>query len=522
MKYTDVPVQKIDPSKPDTIPKFIDKLQIPEVAKPVDWIGKAAYYEIHMIQAYHKFHSLFPFARVWGYEGRYPGPTIETMKDKTIYVKWINNLPYKHLLPIDHTLHGAIDTPDVRTVVHVHGANIEPHSDGYPEAWYTQNYSITGPSFTRKIYEYTNHQQSTTLWYHDHSMGITRLNVYAGLAGFYLIRDPQEKRLHLPGGIYEIPMMIQDKSFNADGSLFYPDTPPFSVPVKPSIVPGFLGNTIVVNGKVWPYLNVEPRKYRFRILNASNRREYNLSLSNNSEFYQIGTDGGLLHHTAKISSFILYPAERIDIVIDFSKFKGEEITLLNANTDPNLSVIMKFKVVLPLKSKDTSEVPEELYPFTHIDEEMATNVRDLPLNVSTDHYGRPMLLLNNRMWSDPATEKPELDSIEIWNLINPVANLSHPIHVHLVQFKILDRRPFDIQKYQTDGKIEYTGPAEAPLPFEQGWKDVVRAEGGKVTRIIMHFKDHSGDFVWHCHFLEHEDHDMMRPLKVIKDSFSIN
>jgi spore coat protein A len=521
MENNDLSLPKVNPVNSDTIPKFMDRLPIPDIATPDELIGEAAYYEIVMKEAKHKFHSLFPLTTIWGYNGSYPGPTIETLKDKTVLVKWVNNLPTKHFLPIDHTIHGAIDTPDVRTVVHLHGANVDPQSDGYPEAWYTKHYSVTGPAFTKKIYEYTNHQHSTTLWYHDHSMGITRLNVYAGLAGFYLIRDNLEKRLNLPGGAYEIPIMIQDKSFNTDGSLFYPDTPPFPVDVKPSIVPGFLGNTIVVNGKIWPYLNVEPRKYRFRILNASNRRQYNLSLSDVEEFYQIGTDGGLLHHTAKISSFILFPAERIDIVIDFSKFQGKEITLLNVDSDPNMKVIMKFKVVLPLKNKDTSEVPKELYPFEHLDEAMADNVRDLSLNVSTDHYGRPMLLLNNRMWMDPTTEKPELDSIEIWNLINPV-NLTHPIHVHLVQFMILDRTPFNVQKYIDEGKIEYTGPAEVPLPFERGWKDVVRSDGGKITRIIMHFKDHAGDFVWHCHFLEHEDHDMMRPLRVTKDSFSIN
>ena len=128
-----------------------------------------------------------------------------------------------------------------------------------------KNYQYTGSTFAREIYKYTNHQQGTTLWYHDHAVGITRLNVYAGLAGFYLIRDKMEERLELPQGRYEIPIMIQDKSFNEDGSLFYPDAPPFPVDVKPSVIPAFNGNTIVVNGKVWPYLNVEPRKYRFRL-----------------------------------------------------------------------------------------------------------------------------------------------------------------------------------------------------------------------------------------------------------------
>ena len=260
-----------------------------------------------------------------------------------------------------------MDTPEVKTVVHLHGSRVVDDSDGYPEAWYTPNYKITGPKFTRKVYEYTNHQEGLTMWYHDHAMGITRLNVYAGLAGFYFLRDSLEEGLNLPKGKYEIPLMIQDKSFNSDGSLFYPDTTPIppqdpniTLPV-PSIAPFFFGNTIVVNGTVWSYLNVEPRKYRFRILNASNRREYILRLSNGGEFVQIGTDGGLIPHPINIDSFKLMLSERIDLIIDFSQYNGQRIELMNDaqdSLDPGTEYIMRFNVVELLDGEDTSSIPD--------------------------------------------------------------------------------------------------------------------------------------------------------------------
>ncbi len=534
-----IPLVKVNPADPASIPKFVDEIKKPPVVKPRKQFdtyenrsmhlrqfinetprldddesqAQSPYYEIYMKEAKHRFHKQFPLTPVWGYNGRVPGPTIEATKDETTRVKWINNLPSKHLFPIDHTIHGSIDTPDVRSVVHLHGANVDWRSDGHPEAWYTRDYKMTGPKFKRKIYEYTNHQPGTTLWYHDHAMGVTRLNVYAGLAGFYLLRDALEERLNLPSGKYEIPLMLQDKSFNEDGSLFYPDKPPFPVPVSPSIVPAFFGNTIVVNGKVWPKLRVEPRKYRFRVLNASNRRDYVLGLSNDQVFTQIGTDGGFVTTPTRLTSIEIQPAERADIIIDFSALKDETITLTNSgtNTDEHTSVVLQFSVDLPLHGEDTSEIPQELYPPEMLDEHMAHTVRDLTLSASTDSYGRPMLMLNNHMWGDPTTEKPAFDSIEVWNLINLTGG-PHPIHVHLVQFKVLYRRPFNVELYETEGTIEFTGPLEEPYDYEKGWKDTVKVENGKITKIIMHFKDHVGNYVWHCHFLEHEDHDMMRPI----------
>ena len=501
---------QINPANPNTIPKFVDSLPNPKIENPL---------KINKEETTHKFNKFFPPTTVWGYDGLYPGPTIEAKKDTPIYVKWTNNLPEKHLLPVDHTLHGTNDTPDVRSVVHLHGANVESESDGSPDAWYTKNYTAVGPKFTKKIYKYTNHQPGTMLWYHDHTLGSTRLNVYAGLAGLYIIRDSLEKRLNLPSGDYEYPIMIQDKSFNDDGSLFYPDGPTPPAPVTPSIAGGFFGDTMVVNGKTWPYLNVEPRKYRFRIINTCNARPLTLNLSNDEDFYQIGTDGGFVHHTAILKNFSLEPAERIDVIIDFSKSYGKTIDLLNTgfNADRHTGVIMRFKVCTPLKGPDRTTIPSMLSTTVHLDENLATETRNLSLSQSIDEFGRPLMLLDNRMWSEPTTETPKLDSIEVWNLINTFP-FPHPIHVHLVQFMILDRTPYDVELYQETGEIKFTGPPEEPHPYEIGFKDTCSAEGGKVTRIAMQFKDFAGEFAWHCHVLEHEDHDMMRPLRVLKNN----
>lgn len=523
-EYEEPEIYKIDPTDPTSIPKFVDPMPIPDTAEPV--IGDNSskehelFYHITMRQAKHRFHKYFPLTNIWGYNGTYPGPTFEVPKDVTVKVKWENKLPKKHMLPVDHTLHGTTNTPDVRTVVHLHGANVEAHSDGHPEAWFSRNNRYVGQKYTREVYEYTNHQAGCTLWYHDHAIGITRLNVYAGLAGFYLIRDFLERRLNLPEGPYEIPIMIQDKSFNKNGSLFYPDnaTPPVDNPV-PSTPSFFFGNTMVVNGKLWPYFEVEPRKYRFRLLNASNLRAYELKLSNGAKFHQIGTELGLLHKPVEIDSFILEPAERIDLIVDFSEYKGQEIILQNtapAPPSPGMDQVMKFIVGKKVTCPDTSTIPKELMPYHKIDPKLAIKERTMQLVETTDHYGRVQHLLNNRMWDAPATEKPKLDTIEIWHFVNNF-QFPHPIHVHLVHFEILGRKVFTPKDFDEYGNYKFDiKNLTKPLDFETGPKDVVRTEPGQVTSVIMHFKEHVGDYVWHCHILEHEDNDMMRPLVVEK------
>jgi spore coat protein A, manganese oxidase len=506
--------------------QFVDRLPIPGVLKPVSKNLKSTNYVVKMKEFRQKLHRDLPLTRLWGYEGKFPGPTIETNRNELVRVLWLNQLPKRHLLPVDKTVHGANKgAPQVRTVVHVHDGVAPPDSDGHPEAWFTRGFKKTGPAFKRKIYRYPNRQRATTLWYHDHALGITRLNVYAGLAGFYLLRDKNEKSLNLPKGKFEIPLVIQDRSFKKDGSLFYPKKPKPASPnlPTPSVIPEFFGDTILVNGKVWPFLEVEPRKYRFRILNGSNARFYTLSLTSGRPFIQIGTDGGLLRTPVRVKKLVLGPAERADVIIDFSKFKGQTITLKNSAPAPfpggaapnpkTTGIVMQFRVKLPLSGRDTSTVPVRLGRIPPLFVKQSRKIRNLSLVESKDRFGRLMLLLNNKRWDAPVTEKPRLNSVEIWNLINTTPD-THPIHLHLARFRILNRQRFNVDHFNKSRKLVFTGPPVPPAPNERGLKDTVRANPGEVTRIIARFGPFSGEYVWHCHILEHEDHEMMRPFIV--------
>ena len=508
------------------IKKYVDKLPIPKILKPDCIIDGMPYYEARMQQFKQILHRDIPATVVWGFEGVYPGPTIETNNYQSIKVKWINHLPSKHLLPVDTTVHGAgPGQPRVRTVIHLHGAVVRPESDGYPDAWFTRDYKQVGPHFTTKVYTYPNRQRATTLWYHAHAIGITRLNVYAGLAGIYIIRDPMQKHLNLPKGRYEIPLLIQDRSFNEDGSLYYPSQPDPPVPgVNPSVLPDFFGDTILVNGKVWPYLELEPRKYRFRIINGSNSRFYKMKLSSKSNFYQIGTDGGLFEKPVVTKEIMLAPAERADVIIDFSGLRGQNVLLTNNAPAPfpqgNLpdpgttGQIMQFRVCLPLSKQDYSTIPYRLSTITYLKEKKAIIQRNLTLSTKPDIYGRSIHLLENKTWDDPITTKPQLGNIEIWNILN-LTRASHPIHLHLVNFQILGRQPFDTEYYEETGKVLATGNTVPPDLNERGWKDTVRANPGEITRIIARFAPYTGLYPWHCHILEHEDHEMMRPFEVV-------
>ncbi len=490
---------------PDHLTPFVDPLPIPQTAvaagqrRSPDKSGvNLPYYRIAIREFTAKVHHDLPATRFWGYGGSVPGPTIEARSGQGVLIEWPNELPLKHFLAIDHNLMGADATnPAVRTVVHLHGAKAPPLSDGYPESWYTPGKSA--------VYHYPNEQESAQLWYHDHAMGINRLNIYAGMLGLYTIRDSTEDALDLPKGKYEIPLVLFDRFLTPQGQLYYPVS---SRPEAPW-VPEVFGDAILLNGKLLPYLEVEPCAYRFRILNGSNARFYHLSFANGLAFSQIGSDSGLL--TAPVATKILSmaPAERCDIVVDFSAHAGDRFILRNDILD-----IMQIRVTRASTVKSAA-LPKTLRPVPKLDESSAVRTRILTLDEVDDLLDEPVThLLNATRWHDPVTEKPVIDTTEIWSLVN-LTDDAHPIHLHLVRFQILDRRNFDQTLYRYKKTLRYTGPAMPPEPGEAGWKDTVRADPGMVTRIIIHFSGYTGRYVWHCHILEHEDNEMMRPYEVV-------
>jgi spore coat protein A len=479
---------------PNTIEKFVDPLPILPVANSA---GKQHHYRLEMVEILAKVHRDLPATRMWGYNGSSPGPVIETRSGHSVTVEWVNHLPKKHFLPIDHNLHGAEkDKPEVRAVVHVHGAKTPADSDGYPEHWYEPGESVT--------YRYPNDQDAATLWYHDHAMGINRLNIYAGLFGLFIVRDDYEDTLKLPKGRYEIPLVIYDRSVRRDGSLDYPVS---GMPDMPW-VPEAFGEAMLVNGKMFPYLEVEPRNYRFRLLNAANGRFFHLSVSNGLKFFQIGTDQGFMPAPVELDSLVIAPGERFDVMVDFSGSPGERIALKSDAFE-----IMQFRVSNnPVRG---SSMPTILRPVVKTDEALAVKTRRIPLVELKSPNGDSMtMLLGGNHWDMPVTENPVIDAVEIWELVNTTED-SHPIHLHLVRFQILDRRSFDEPLFFRTRQISYTGPLAPPDPYEAGWKDTIRAHSKMITRIIVRFEGYTGRYVWHCHVLEHEDNEMMRPYEVL-------
>lgn len=499
---------------------------------------------------------------VWGYGTTtqspvYPGRTFLIDKgsspSKPITVRWKNNLvdtngnPLPHLLPVDSTLDWADpfnEPPDrvpgpylgpVPLCMHLHGGHTESLSDGLPDAWFTPGYAQKGRLFN-EVYNYPIDQEAATIWYHDHGLGITRLNVYAGLAGFFIVRDAQEASLDLPQYPYEIPLVIQDRMFTPNGQLYYPTQPSPLPGGAPSVQPEFFGDFILVNGKAWPVLNVKPRLYRLRLLNGSDSRFYNMILQDKTTslpgpaFVQIGTDGGLLNAPVTIAPpqrLLIGPGERLDVLVDFSSLRGKTIILTNnANTpypdgapvDPRTAgQIMAFKV-------DTSTpvpgmIPAQLRPTPIAPLSTSLPPRQLILAEATNMYGRLEPLLGTvadgvLQYRSPITENPSLGSTEIWEFYNTTPD-AHPIHLHLVQFQALNREDFtaDIAANGSLSNIQLSGNPVAPAINEMGWKDTLVMYPGTVTRIIAKF-DIAGEYVWHCHILSHEDHEMMRPFCV--------
>ncbi len=534
---------------------------------------------------------------VWGYgtEGvTYPGPTLVAKRDVPLHVQWQNELRGNHLLPVDTSIHLANPsgkffqeqeewgTHGIPVVPHLHGGRTESASDGLPEAWWTPGEKETGAFFEKTRFRYDNSQEAATLWYHDHALGITRLNVYAGLAGFYLLRDENEQALIeqnvLPGGDFEVEIVIQDRIFSGDGQLYYPshleefyteeERSGITFPSdRPSVLPEFFGDVILVNGVAWPKLEVEPRKYRLRLLNGSDSRFYVLEFHRPEgtavPFLQIGTDNGFLERPAVISRLLLAPGERADVVVDFSSLEGSSVHLRNFGPDEpfkgfdelgkviggaadpeTTGQVMRFDVDIPHSNAPEATVQpgrtdlraEPIPQWKHF-EKQADRRRGVALFEGTDQYGRlqPLLgvaeptedtednVVNGSLaWFEPITENPAVGDVEVWEIYNATED-AHPIHLHLVKFLILNREPFEaeteekVQPEHGDGTgtggvlrdVVLSGHSERPKPNERGWKDTVVAFPNEVTRVAARF-DREGRYVWHCHILSHEDHEMMR------------
>ncbi|HEY8464476.1 MAG TPA: multicopper oxidase domain-containing protein [Bacillota bacterium] len=587
----------VEPLDPTTIPKYVNQLTIPAtyVPKVIKQYGKVIRHEYTVDVMEFKQQILppgFPKTTQLGYGGwvqlpgcskpvfqrSVPGATFEMIRDVPALVRWRNNVTTPHFLPVDPTLDWANPnnfpppTPPfepfppgypeaqfpVPIVTHVHGIEVESTFDGHPEAWFTFN-NIKGPEYVTNNYLYPNSNEPSTFWYHDHAFGITRLNVQAGLAGFYLLRDPKDPIAPLlPKGKYEIPLLLADRSFNTDGSLDYP-----TVGLQPEVNPywnTFLGNTNVVNGKVWPNLDVERRQYRFRILNASNFRFYELRLSNGQTFTQIGSDGGYLPQPAVLTAVQLAPTERVDILIDFSQLAPETKIILQ-NTSPitpfdpeTTGQVMQFTV-----KESPAVAPRPLPPVLNRLPVLRPDRpnRNVTMRVVPVVSGGIKLLLNGQTFHSPVSETPQVGSTEDWNLIN-LGGGTHAIHLHLIQFQLVSRQAFDVERYIADwealnGAPPYPldhptielpvepyliGDPIPPAPDESGWKDTIRALGNMVTKIRVRWAPQElptgavlpgqnkfpinpfvgPGYIWHCHMLEHEDEDneLMRPLRVLK------
>lgn len=531
-----------------SLSKFTEQLPIP--LKLDRTAGGSV--DLVMAPGSHRFHTDLPLTPTWGYGGApYLGPTIEVRRGIPLTVNAVNNLGAHRLdFAIDTTLHGAVelDRTSPRASLHLHGGSTSPDNDGGPEATF-----LPGAS---RSYFYNNDQEAANIWYHDHALGITRLNVYAGLAGFYWIRDEfdtgqPDNPLGLPTAAYEIPLVIQDKMFNPDGSLAYPPGAFGRV-----WAPEFFGDVAVVNGKAFPNLNVVRGLYRFRIVNGSNARVYNLKLSPGETMFQIGGDGGLLNAPVAVTRLTLAPGERADVLVDFSGHRaGSRIVMTNDAPVPfpdgprstrrggvPLRQLMQFTVG-PATGFD-GPIPSILRETPVIPLADPVRTRNVSLvEIADETTGVPLMaLLNNLEWTTNQIEMPVVDTVEQWNIINTTGD-THPIHLHLVQFQLLGRQKFRADAYleaaypEIDDGVRGPHPApsaegftygmmKGPDPNERGWKDTVRANPGEITRILVPFGANAapgvpfgnsfvGNYVWHCHILEHEDNEMMLEYEIV-------
>jgi spore coat protein A, manganese oxidase len=454
--------------RPFTVP-----FRKPPVAQPLCSTADSDFYKMRMRNR--KIEILPGYkTEVWGYEGITPGPSIVQQRGRNTVVRHVNVIRNS-----DHT----------HTSVHLHGNASLPQYDGYAS-------DVTRPD-QFKDYRYPNDQVARTLWYHDHGVHFTALNAYMGCAAFYITHDPHELSLPIPHGRYDVPLILRDAIFAKDGSLIFDDDGEDSL----------FGDVILANGRPWPRMKVERRKYRFRVLNGGVSRGYKLALSTGDPFTVIGHDGGLAPFPVETRSMRVGMAERYEIVIDFAKYRvGQKVVLRNLELDNNRDFdnthqVMRFDVVSGPTDRSNNEIPDELdpdNPVMALEETPGLTERYLRFERENGHW-----TINGLTWQDvidsgfqATVGNPELDAVEVWTLENKSGGWFHPVHIHLVDFKILDR----------DGR--------PPLPHERGPKDVVYVGEGEKVRVIAKFGPRKGKYMIHCHNLVHEDHDMMHQFEV--------
>lgn len=486
-----------------------------------------------------KFHRDLPPTTVYAYgltkrTATVPGPTIEAHYGVSTRVTWQNHLPPKHILPWDPTIPTPLTntTNGIPTVVHLHGGIHEPESDGNANSWFIAKFKDKGPTWTKKTYHYSNNQQPGNLWYHDHAMGLTRVNLLAGLIGSYIIRHPSiEDPLELPhGDELDRPLVLFDRSFYTDGSIFMNSTGN-NPSIHPQWQPEYFGDAIIVNGKAWPNLTVRRRRYRFRIINASNARFFRLFFTNGLRFIHVASDSAYIGKPVVSNETFVGPSEITDVIVDFSQSKHNFAVLANnapypyPTGDPVDEIsgkVMKF-TILPKREVDTSRIPKKLVEYPVVDLSSVSRTRYIAMYEYTSDVDEPThLYLNGKPYEAPVTETPKVGSTEVWYVINLTED-NHPLHIHLGLFKVLDQTDLvkseefkdcmmklnDAIKCHVD---KYVRGNKTEVPdHEKGWKNVFKMRPGCVTKIVVRFAyihtnasygfDATTEpgYVYHCH-----------------------
>lgn len=444
-----------NPASP-AVRKFQSLLRLPNLLRPTNSDETMDYYEIEQRQA---AVEILPGRQttIWGYQGMFPGPTIKTRQSRRTVILHTNKL-------------------DVPTVVHLHGGATPSDSDGFPT-------DLVLPG-RQKTYSYPN-DRAATLWYHDHAMDHTGLNIFMGLAGMYIVEGEQERQLPLPRDEYDVPLILQDRLFSRDGALLY----------RPDPVDGPAADVTLINGTPWPRFDVSARRYRFRILNASNARSFRLALSSRQPFVQIATDGGLLAAPRVEQAIPLAMAERVEVIVDFSAYPlNTTVTLDDQNAPLAERSVLQFNVVR--KVRDDSRVPDRLAEISAIVPTGATERRSFVFTRADSRHSETRWSINGKEFDAArAIAEVSANDIEQWRLANhsfrEKHNVVHPVHLHLANFQILTR----------NGK--------PPAPYESGLKDTVSLNVGDEVEIAVRFPRYKGKYLFHCHNLEHEDRGMM-------------